>query len=391
MKRRFFSKMGEPLSLLGFGCMRLPVTGGQIDYAEGFRMVDYAVEHGINYFDTAYWYHSGESERFIGEALKRHKGHDGPLHLVTKMPVINCNTKEDVERIFEDQLKKCQTDRFDFYLAHSLERLRLPVFERLEIFDFLKKKQEQGYIGKLGFSFHDTPDIFERILLAYPWDFAQIQFNYLDWDLLDAKKNYRLAEKQGIPLTVMEPIRGGALAQLLPKECVEVFQKANPSCSPASWALRWAASHENIAVTLSGMNSYEQVVENTATFERFQEMAPWEYDVVNQAVAELKKKHLIGCTGCQYCDVCPKKIAIPQVFSLYNQLKLFQNSSTDFRVHYTYSQIPEAQRPDHCLKCGLCSKHCPQHLNIPALLETILNEAFSEKDSAPRTSDLPVS
>lgn len=385
MKTRSFSKLGAELSLLGFGCMRLPVIGGQIDHNEAFRMVDYGVEHGINYFDTAYWYHGGESERFIGEALKRHKNDGVPLHLVTKLPVIKCKTKEDVERIFEDQLKKCQVERFDFYLAHSLERLRMPTFEQLRIFDFLKKKQEQGCIGKLGFSFHDTPDVFEKILLDYPWDFAQIQLNYLDWDLLDAKKNYCLAEKQGIPLTIMEPIRGGALAHLLPKECVDIFHKADPDSSPASWALRWVASHEDIAVTLSGMSSFEQIVENVATFDHFQDMKPWEYNVVREVTAELKKKNLIGCTGCQYCDVCPKKIAIPQVFSLYNQYNLFRNKSTDFRVRFTYSQIPEEYRPDQCIKCGLCSKHCPQHLNIPALLQTTIKEVFSKELASTHT------
>jgi predicted aldo/keto reductase-like oxidoreductase len=323
MEKRFIQKSGEELSLLGFGFMRLPLKEGseaspgtqEIDKAKALDMVDYARDKGINYFDTAWIYHEGNSESFAGEALSRYDR--STFNLATKMPLMFVKAEADVERIFQEQLKKCKTGYFDYYLLHNINTEHLKIAETFKIYEKLKEKQKQGQIRRLGFSFHDRPELLRDVVQRYDWDFAQIQLNYLDWEQQNAKEQYKILEKKGIPVNVMEPVRGGALAALCP-EAVLIFKNANPNASVASWAIRYAASLSGVQVVLSGMTTLDQVKDNVATMEHFKPLTTEEYQVIDKALLAFKSAGTIPCTGCRYCMDCPQGVDIPKALAIYN-------------------------------------------------------------------------
>lgn len=377
MEYRAQEKLSCRPSLLGMGCMRLPLDEeGAIDRPRAKQMLHKAFESGVNYFDVAYMYHKGEAEDFVGEALA-----DLPrdqFYLASKMPAWLVETKEDVERVFNEQLKKCRVDHFDFYLCHSLDKENFAKQEKLGIFEFLQKKKQEGVIRRLGFSFHDTPEVLREICKAHPWDFAQLQLNYLDWTLQRAKEQYEILEEFGLPCVVMEPVRGGALAHLC-DEAEALLKKAAPQRSIASWAIRFAASQPNVMVVLSGMSDEAQMADNLSTFEPFQPLSQEERKVLEEALEIDTKAQRIPCTGCRYCMPCPFGVDIPGVFKAYNDCAVKRSPKG---LPKALAELPESAWPDQCRACGKCAAVCPQHIQIPDKMKELaeLREKLNKKD-----------
>ena len=355
--------------LLALGCMRLPMRNDEIDQQELDRMVDYCMEHGANYFDTAYMYVDSKSEFAIGKSLKRYKRED--FILADKSPIYKMKTREDVRKIFEEQLKKCQVEYFDFYMCHNINKNTVDTYRNVAMYDELVKLKKEGKIKYLGFSFHGTPDILREVVKEHKWDFAQLQINYLDWDVVKAKEQYDIVQAEGIPVIVMEPLRGGGLVNLSDKALAKL-KEHYPDTTPASFGLRWAASRKNVVTVLSGMSNLQQVKENIQTFIDYKEMTEDEIKVADEISKIIQSQGEINCTACKYCmEVCPRGINIPAAFALYNQYKV-SKSKMSFTMYY--DTLSEAEQPDACIKCGLCSKNCPQNLDIPALLTKIADE-----------------
>ena len=359
--RRRYKNTALTLPLLGFGMMRLPrlkKQGPEIDLAETERMFRRALEAGVNYFDTAYFYHNGLSEKCVAAVLDKFPRDS--FYLADKMPVRALRKEADVKRIWEEQLAKCKVDYFDFYLLHNLNRERWEDVKKFRVYEFLKERQKEGKIRKLGFSFHDEPEVLETIASAHDWDFAQIQLNYLDWTLYRSKEQYEILTRRGIPVIVMEPLRGGALASLN-DEANQVFKAANPNASPASWAFRFAGSLPNVICILSGMTKMEHLEDNIKTFTNFKALDDRERAVIESALAAYRKTGAIPCTACRYCTPCPVGVAIPRIFGLYNHAKATGNFM-QFRM--IYDKLSEDERASACVQCGACLKKCPQKINI---------------------------
>ncbi len=356
------------IPLLGLGCMRLPMKGDEIDQQELDRMVDYCMEHGANYFDTAYMYVDSKSEFAIGKSLKRFKRED--FMLADKSPIYKMNTPQDVRKIFNEQLKKCQVEYFDFYMCHNINKNSVGTYRDVHMVEELAKLKEEGKIKYLGFSFHGTPEILREVVKDYEWDFAQLQVNYLDWDVVKAHEQYDIVQAQGIPVTVMEPLRGGGLVNLSDKALKKL--KENSDNSPAAFGLRWAASRDNVVTVLSGMSNLQQVKENIQTFIDYKDMDEKEEKLADEIAKIIQSQGEINCTACKYCmKVCPRGINIPALFALYNQYKVTNNKML-FGIYY--ETLADDEKADKCIKCGLCSKNCPQSLDIPTLLTKINDE-----------------
>jgi len=372
MKKRAFKDIELPL--LGFGCMRLPKTSDNpedIDYKTAEQMVDLAISRGVNYFDTAWGYHNGCSEPFVGHVLKKHKRES--FYLATKMPTWNIvDSLATADNIFTEQQKRLQTNYFDFYLAHNLNADSYKNFENLNLYSLLKKKKEEGKVKHLGFSFHGHPSLLQDIVDKYEWDFAQIQLNYIDWETIDAKAQYDIISKNGIPIIVMEPLRGGSLASLNP-EAIEILAQENPNASASSWALRFAASKENIITVLSGMSAISHVEDNIKTFSDFSPLSEREYEVLKEAEKSYNATRSIPCTACNYCMKCPFGVNIPRVFSIYN---LYKSNGNKIAFNNNYRTLSTPEKASSCYKCGKCIKKCPQDIDIPTYMEEI-NEFLS--------------
>jgi predicted aldo/keto reductase-like oxidoreductase len=373
MEKRLIKKSGEELSLLGFGLMRLPLKPGtrDIDKDLALKMVDYAKNKGINYFDTAYMYHEGNSELFAGEALSRYDR--SSYKLANKMPLMMLKQEEQIEAIFEEQLKKCRVEYFDYYLFHGISRAQLKLAEDFKVYEKLREKQRQGKIRHLGFSFHDSPEILSQVVGKYDWDFAQIQLNYLDWDEQDAKGQYAILESKGIPVTVMEPVRGGALVDL-GSEAEAVFKAADPKASIPSWAIRFVGSLPGVQVVLSGMSTMEQVEDNVATMENFKPLTDADREVISKAVLAYRTAGAVPCTGCRYCMDCPQGVDIPRNLAVYNSY-LFKKERNmqgyQFGFSMGYGGIGDDAQAHNCVACLQCEEKCPQHIEISRQMELI--------------------
>ncbi len=355
------------MPVLGLGLMRLPKVsqdGDEIDYESAMAMVDYAIKNGIKYFDTAYPYHRGQSELFIGEALKKYPRES--FYLASKMPIWECKTKEDVKNIFFKQLERCQVEYFDFYLCHAMSLDRYNVYKELDAFAFLSEMKEQGYIKNLGFSYHDIPSNLFPLVDELKWDFAQLQLNYLDWIMIGGKKQYDVLVEKNIPCIVMEPIRGGSLANVC-QEAIDVLGED----SPAKWALRWVGSLDNCKVILSGMSNMEQLVENIDTFNDFKELSDSEMETIELAKQKILGNKFVPCTGCRYCMPCPFGVNIPRIFSMYNQYNMDKDREKFLK---NYNELDAKERIDNCKWCNACVSHCPQAINIPEELSKIKGE-----------------
>ncbi|MDO5582393.1 MAG: aldo/keto reductase [Planctomycetia bacterium] len=374
METRTFNKTGEEISLLGFGMMRLPSTDEAsliVDEKTTAAMIGNAIDHGVNYFDTALPYHNGMSEVVVGKILSHYPREK--FYLADKMPIWLIKSVKEVEEVFQRQLKTCGVDYFDFYLLHNLSIPKIPRIEAMKAYEYLARQKKEGKIRHLGFSFHDTPDALAMIADQYEWDFAQIQLNYLDWELQNAKRQYEILTERKIPVAVMEPIRGGALADLCPG-AVNVLKNASPDASPASWALRFAASLPNVFTVLSGMSKPEQLADNLRTFENFRPLSEGERKVLDKALDVYRKSAPIPCTACRYCMDCPNGVDIPKNFAIYNRWLTTKNWS-DFIS--SYFVMEEGKRAVQCIGCGICQEKCPQKLDIPGLMPKI-EKAFQE-------------
>ena len=369
--RRRYKNTNLTVPLLGFGCMRLPTLSPDrpdIDYTTAKKMIDTAMKAGCNYFDTAYMYHGGRSEKSLGELLQAYSRDS--YYLTDKLPVWFARKSADLEKIFNEQLARCKTDYFDFYLLHSLGAANWKTAKRFKAYEFLAQKKKEGKIRKLGFSFHDTPELLKEIIQSHPWDFVQLQVNYLDWELYRSREQYEIAAKAGVPVIVMEPLRGGALASLSP-DAAKILKKAEPGLSTASWAFRFLAGLPNVLCILSGMTLPEHVEDNIRTFAPIKPLSDSDRKVLDEALAVYRKQLAVPCTSCKYCMPCPVGVEIPKIFGLYNQYKI---SGNKWLFSNNYNSIPEDSRADACVNCGKCMKQCPQKIRIPDELKKIAKE-----------------
>ena len=362
MEKRIFC--GDETSLLGFGCMRFPKTEtGEIDEPKAEAMLDRAYRNGVRYFDTAYPYHEGKSEPFVGRALAKYPRES--FLLATKLPMWAVQSREDAERIFHEQLSRLGVEYVDFYLFHALRR---ETWENgvvgLNLIPMFEEYQRKGLIRHLGFSFHDTYEVFSDILHYRKWDFCQIQYNYMDTDRNPGDAGYKLAEELGVPLVVMEPIRGGLLANF-PEEVKAMFRRVNPDRNLADWALSWVGTHRNVKTILSGMTEPEQVEDNLRIFGNFKPLTDEEMDAVEGIVKEIKARVVNPCTGCRYCLPCPFGVEIPRVFNAMNQYSIFGSNKAGYKRQAEGGREKKGGA-DLCRACGACLSKCPQHINIPS-------------------------
>lgn len=373
MEYRKMDKLDVAPSLLGFGCMRFPKKeDGKIDEERAEKMIDLAIKKGVTYLDTAYPYHNGDSEPFLGRVLNKYNR--SSYLLATKLPVWNVERKGDATKIFNEQLKRLDKDYVDFYLLHALDRDKWKKVLKLDILGEIEALIKEGKIRYFGFSFHDTYDVFEEILTYRNWDFCQIQYNYLDTDIQAGDRGYALTAKMGVPLVIMEPIKGGNLVNL-PGDLSSLFTDYDQSKSLASWALRWVGSHDNVKVILSGMSDEEQVEDNLATFNHFTPLNREELAITKQVHKEIKKRQKNGCTGCGYCMPCPYGINIPKNFQYWNEASMFNKPE---RLISGYEDLGKANA-SKCKKCGGCEILCPQHISIRDDLKMIVKDVKKAK------------
>ncbi len=360
MEKRKLDKLGIETSLLGFGCMRFPTTAeGKIDEPEAERMLDAAIASGVNYIDTAYPYHNGESELVVGRALKKYDR--SSFFLATKLPLWAVESVEDAERIFQEQLSKLQTDYIDFYLLHAVNKEKWERMKELGVVEYCAKLKEEGKIRYYGFSFHDDYEVFEEILNYRDWDFCQIQYNYMDTQEQAGDKGYALTEKKGVPLVIMEPVKGGSLANFS-EDINDRFHKLDPEASVASFALRWVGSHPNVKVILSGMSTMGQVEDNLKTFTDFKPLTQAEEAEIQDIVKELRSRVQNGCTGCRYCMPCPAGVNIPGNFRVWNNYHMYRTYDHVKRAWEV--DLKDEEKAKNCIKCGKCETLCPQKLPI---------------------------
>ena len=361
---------------LGFGCMRLPVNGNlkrtinsKVNVDEFKKMVDLFMSRGFNYFDTAYIYHLGKSEEALNEALVKRYSRDS-FTITDKLPMFMIFTKAQMEKIFNEQLKRLGVDYIDYYWLHALNHGEFNKAKKLEAYNFIIQKKKEGKIKHIGFSFHDTTDVLEKIIKEFPeMEYVQLQINYLDWEdkKVQSRKCYEICEKYNKKVIVMEPVKGGTLANV-PKEAEKILKTAEPEMSIASWAIRYVASLENVVMVLSGMSNMEQTDDNTNYMMDFKPLTDKERKLISVVTNIIKGKKQIQCTACRYCqEGCPANIAIPEYFSLCNRKDEIENLQEE------YEKIIKdgAGKASDCIKCGKCEEACPQHLPIRNLLENI--------------------
>lgn len=371
---------------LGFGCMRLPVMDQSdrtsIDMDQFKKMADLFLDRGFTYFDTAYMYHNHQSEIAVREAVVKRHPRDS-FTLASKLPTMFLKEEDDLPRIFDEQLTKCGVDFFDYYLLHNLNVGTWPTAQKLKAFEFIVQKRKEGKIRHIGFSFHDSPALLEEILSVHPeTEFVQMQLNYLDWDNegVQSGKCYQIAQGHGKPVVVMEPVRGGALAQL-PVEAERILRSLRPDWSPASWAIRYAASLDGVRKVLSGMSSLSQLDDNTASMKEFQPLTKEERSALQQVVETVRQAWTIPCTGCQYCVAgCPKHILIPTYFALYNTKIQCEKAKSGFSSQGVYyrNYTASAGKASDCIKCRACERSCPQHIKVSEWM-TKVAEMFESK------------
>jgi len=359
--------LGQNIPKLGFGLMRLPMLNGEIDVEQVKKMVDLFLAKGFRYFDTAYGYNGGNSEKAIREALVERYPRDSYL-LATKLPAwAGVKTKEEAQKMFYKSLERTGAGYFDFYLLHNLGESRTQSFDKFEIWEFLQQKKQEGLIQHIGFSFHDKAAVLDKILTEHPeMEFVQLQINYADWDnpMIESKLCYEVARKHGKPVVIMEPVKGGLLASP-PPNVEKIFKDANPNASLPSWAIRYAASLDGIITVLSGMSSVEQLEDNISYMGKFEPLSEKERETINMAQSVLSTIPSIPCTSCDYCmEGCPQSIAIPGIFKSMNMINIYNNVQAAKNSYTWNTKGNHLNGASACISCGHCESVCPQHINI---------------------------
>ncbi len=357
----------EKISLLGLGSMRFPLQDdGEIDENHVRRMVKYAMENGVTYYDHAWFYHDFKSETLMGKILKDYDRKS--FYMADKMPLWHCETEKDVEELFAKQLENLQTDYIDFYLLHAVSKSVIKKFEELNVADKLKRWKAEGKINHIGFSYHDDRETFDAAADLFDWEFALLQLNYMDIDHQQGMYGYELLTSRNIPVFVMEPVKGGNLAGFN-DEINKLFTDYNPDDSIASWAIKWLANLDNVAVILSGMSNLEQLQDNVKTINNFKTMTETELQIVDKVREEIKAKTQVNCTGCNYCMPCPLGVNISKSFATYNEYSMYENKEF---LDWAYGLLHrDKQLPSQCVDCGKCLPLCPQGLDIPKLLKDV--------------------
>ena len=368
MQYRQFGNLDFECSAFGVGTMHLPVRQNpdgtknyeNISEAEAIRMIRYAIDHGVNYIDTAYGYHGGNSERLLAKALK--DGYRERVKLATKLPVWLTDTYEDFDRLLNEQLEKLETDYVDFYLLHSLGKERWEAVRDMGVLDFLDKAAESGRIRYPGFSFHDELPVFKDIIDSYDWKMCQIQLNILDDRIQAGVEGLKYAGSKGIPVVIMEPLKGGRLASVT-SDIAGIWDRAETKRTPVEWAFRWLTRFPEIAVILSGVSTMEQLQDNLRIFgEITDDMTQEELDLVAKVRAAYNSRIRVGCTGCEYCMPCPNRVAIPEIFRLTNESSLFGNTE-ECRAQYQ-NLVKDGRDASQCVECANCESACPQSIRI---------------------------
>ncbi len=369
-------KYGKPLSILGFGCMRFSKKGNSIDIDKAEKEIMAAYNAGVNYFDTAYVY--AGSEAALGEIFERNGIRD-KINIATKLPQYLISSRQAIDRYFNEELARLRTDHVDYYLMHHVTDVAM--WEKLKavgILDWIKEKKESGAIRNIGFSYHGNTDNFLKVLNDYDWDICQIQYNYLDEVTQAGKDGLRAAHAKGIPVVIMEPLRGGKLVNMLPENAKKAMKESGRDWTPAQWGLKWLYDQPEVTVVLSGMNSLEMVEENCKTASETPAgiLKSEDFEVLEKVKAAIREKEKVGCTGCRYCMPCPKGVDIPGIFRCYNAMYTESKSQGRFQFAQTVGLTKEPAFASQCIQCGKCEKHCPQSIPI--------REKLKEADKALR-------
>lgn len=367
-------KYGNELSILGYGCMRFTQSGGKINIDKAEQEIMEAYRAGVNYYDTAYVYPG--SEAALGEIFSRNNIRD-KVYLATKLPHYLIKNRESMEKCFNEQLKRLQTDHIDYYLMHMLTDVK--TWERLKslgILEWIEEKKAGGAIRQVGFSYHGNSDMFCQLVDAYGWDFCQIQYNYMDENSQAGRRGLCYAHEKGMPVIIMEPLRGGKLVSKLPQQAMDIFENYPTKRSPAQWAFRWLWNQPEVTCVLSGMNSMDMVRENvqTAADVKVGELGADEENMLKSVVQAINAKMKVGCTGCGYCMPCPRNVDIPGTFSAYNH-KYSEGKFSALKEYFMCTAMrKDSSAASNCIECGKCERHCPQHIEIRKQLKNARRE-----------------
>lgn len=386
MLYRKIGKTEYEASVLSLGCMRLPMLEQKdppkdfferqraVDEEKSLEMIEYAIDNGINYFDSAYMYHGGNSELVLGKGIK---GKRDKVIITTKSPIPMVNKHEDFDRILDEQLEKLGTDHLDFYLLHGLSQETWDKCLELKALDFLDKVQKDGRVKYPGFSFHDNTAVFKKIIDSYDWSVCQIQYNYFDENYQAGKEGLEYAASKDIGIIIMEPLRGGRLTQRIPEEVQKIWDSSEIKRSPAEWGLRWVANHPGISLILSGMSSMDQLKENIRMADEFtpNSLTEKELDTIGKVADAYREIMAIDCTRCEYCMPCPNDVNIPMIFSLYNDLIMFKD---EMPVVMYNTMLGPDQNAANCIECGECEEKCPQQIEIIKNLKEVHEKLFDE-------------
>jgi len=367
-------KYGNKISILGYGCMRFTQKAGKIDLEKAEKEIMTAYDAGVNYYDTAYIYPG--SEAALGEILQKNNIRD-KVNIATKLPQYMIKTIDGVEKIFQEELKRLKTDHIDYYFMHMLTDIKS--WERLKslgIADWIQEKKNNGQIRQIGFSYHGNTDMFCQLIDTHDWDFCMIQYNYLDENSQAGKRGLQYASAKGLPVMIMEPLRGGRLVNNLPEKAKKLFENYEIKYTPAEWSFRWLWNQPEVTCVLSGMNSVEMVQENvkSASTAEVGEFTENEQNLLEEVVKSINEKMKVGCTGCGYCMPCPKKVDIPGTFSAYN--KLYTDGKFTGLKEYVMCTLlrKDSTSASNCIECGKCEQHCPQHIEIRKELKNAKKE-----------------
>ncbi|WP_434296530.1 aldo/keto reductase [Clostridium sporogenes] len=373
MLYRKLGKTDEEVSILGFGCMRLPITNNdpaKIDEKEAIKQIRYAIDNGVNYIDTAYPYHEGASEFLVGKALK--DGYRERVKLATKLPSWLIKSREDMDKYLNEQLEKLQTDHIDFYLLHALNKEDWENLKKHNVFEFLDKAIEDGRIKYAGFSFHDELPLFKEIVDAYDWTFCQIQYNFIDENYQAGTKGLKYASQKGLAVIIMEPLRGGNLARVVPDDVKKLWNKAHIKRSPAQWGFRFLWNHPEITVVLSGMEKMDHIKENIRESNNgyANSLTEKELQLINEVKEIYISRIKVDCTNCRYCMPCPFGVNIPKNFKYLNMASIYSDVKKQEKKYVTH--LNKNEKASNCRKCGKCEEACPQNIKIRNMLEEVV-------------------